>query len=593
MELKTQCAAIVGRLLAVAAIAAGIAAIAVAGAPSVAAAQADHHARRVSQRTHGALTPSTRAFGEQWDLLNSGQQSGTPGDDIDATRAWDIEPGGNAAVLVGFVDSGVDFDQPSLAKANLYTQTSADASACAGALYGCSFTGAAGTPSDENGHGTATAGEVFSAWSGESDYAGVAPNSTLIVARVLGASNSGTSAGEAAGLDYVADRGARVVNVSITGAQSAAVHEAIATHPETLFVAAAGNSTTNDDGASASYPCADPSANVICVAATDRNDTLASFSSYGANTVDLAAPGVGIPTLTREGSSNGFSGTSFAAPLVTGTAALAFAARPQATVAQVKQAILTSVDQRSSLSGKTVSGGRLDAARALEALTTELPAAPPASVAPPTLSGDTSSIDGELTTSAGAWSGLPSTTIAWQRCDEAGGHCQTVPGAGGAAYRLSDADRGARIRSEGLATNGAGTEIAFSAPSAPIGSTASAQSAATAAPSSAGAAAATTTSGGQPSTTAGGRAAASGATPGRQATPAQCTAPGVRLTAVGGSAGTAKRALTLAPRARTTVVLELAAARGTAAQRKAAKRTALVELLGGGVCAKRSIQLAV
>jgi subtilisin family serine protease len=429
--------------------------------------------------TSGQYAPADSGFGEQWDLLNTGQLSGTAGDDVDATRAWDIEPGGNAAVTVGVVDSGVEFNQPSLAHANLYTQgaqvggdgsTAGSTQSCAAASYGCSFVGSGGTPSDDNGHGTATAGEIFARWD-EGTYAGVAPESTLIVAKVLDGANQGTTAQEAEGLDYVADRGARVVNVSIAGSQSAAAHEAIASHPQTLFVAAAGNAAADDDGSSASYPCADPSPNVICVAASDANDQLASFSNYGANTVDLAAPGVRIATLTREGSSSAYSGTSFAAPLVTGVAALAFALRPNASVAQVKQAILETVDTRTSLSGKTLTGGRLNAYRTLTDLIALSPAAPPVSTSAPTVSG-TASIGGELSASAGTWSGNPSTTaVSWERCDSAGGHCQLIAGASGVRYVPTAADSGQTLRAEVLATNAAGAEIAFSVPTAQVGPT--------------------------------------------------------------------------------------------------------------------------
>jgi subtilisin family serine protease len=438
------------------------------------------HARTTAgaQATSGQSTPSDSGFAEQWDLLNTGQFSGTAGDDISATRAWDIEPGGNAAVTVGLVDSGLEFDQPSLAKANLYTQgthvagdgsTAGPTQACATASYGCSFVGAGGTPSDDNGHGTATAGEIFAGWD-EGTYAGVAPESTLIVAKVLDGANQGTTSQETEGLDYVADRGARVVNVSIAGPQSSAVHEAIASHPQTLFVAAAGNSGTDDDS-SPSYPCADPSPNVICVAASDTNDRLASFSNYGVSTVDLAAPGVHIATLTREGSSNAYSGTSFAAPLVTGVAALAFALRPNANVAQVKQAILESVDTRASLSGKTLTGGRLNAYRALTDLIALSPAAPPANTSAPTLAG-VAATGGELVASAGTWSGAPETTaIAWERCDSAGAHCQLIAGANGTHYTPTGADTGQTLRAEVLATNAAGAEIAFSAPTQRLSTT--------------------------------------------------------------------------------------------------------------------------
>jgi hypothetical protein len=443
-----------------------------------------------------AYVPAGAAIGEQWDLLNSAQFSGSSGDDIDATRAWDLERGGNASVLVGLVDSGVDYDQPSLEHANLYTQGAATHAAasgqaaaaartrtCAASLYGCSFLGGeGGTPSDDSGHGTATTGEIFAGWEAGA-YAGLAPESTLIVAKVLNASDSGSTASEAEGLDYVADRGARVVNVSIAGAQSATLHEAIASHPETLFVAAAGNAGVSDDGSSASYPCADPAPNVICVAASDTNDQLALFSNYGSSSVDLAAPGVHIATLTREGSSNAFNGTSFAAPLVTGTVALAFAARPQATVAEVKQAILESVDHRSGLSGKTLTGGRLNAYRALSDLIEMLPAAPPSSISAPTVSG-TPALGATLTASAGEWSESPTaTTVSWERCDREGGHCQLIAGADGATYQPTATDTGHRLRAEVIATNAAGGEVAFSASTRPVGASGEAGAEASVAPS--------------------------------------------------------------------------------------------------------------
>jgi subtilisin family serine protease len=481
MDEKSASGKLASLVRAVALGASSVALVATSPASAHAGTKARPQAARTSSATStattsGQYTPADSGFGEQWDLFNTGQFSGTAGDDIDASRAWDIEPGGNAAVTVGLVDSGVEFDQPSLAHANLYTQgtqavgagsTAGSAQACATASYGCSFVGAGGTPSDDNGHGTATAGEIFASWD-EGTYAGVAPESTLIVAKVLNGANQGTTAQEAEGLDYVADRGARVVNVSIAGPQSAAVHEAIANHPQTLFVAAAGNAGTDDDGGSPSYPCADPSPNVICVAASDTNDQLASFSNYGASTVDLAAPGVHIATLTREGSSNAYSGTSFAAPLVTGVAALAFALRPAASVAQVKRAILESVDTRAALSGKTLTGGRLNAYRTLTDLIALSPAAPPVITSAPTIAG-TAAIGSELSASAGTWSGADSTAISWERCDSAGGHCQLIAGASGARYTPTDADRGQTLRAEVLATSSAGSEIAFSAPTRAIG----------------------------------------------------------------------------------------------------------------------------
>jgi subtilisin family serine protease len=413
--------------------------------------------------TASASPPSGALFDEQWALRNTGQFGGTPGDDIDADQAWELAGRGNAAVLVGLVDSGVDFAQPSLEHANLYTQQAgADTPAdCTQALYGCSFIGASGTPTDENGHGTATAGELVAGWEAGS-YAGLAPESTLITARVLEASNHGTDASIAAGLDYVADHGARVVNVSIVGSRLPEVDAAIARHPETLFVAAAGNAAVSDDGSSASYPCADSAANVICVAASNPSDELTSFSNYGTTSVDLAAPGVNIGTLTFEGTSDTFYGTSFAAPLVTGTAALAFSLRPKATAGQVKQAILESVEKRPALSGKTATGGRLDTYRALQAILAKLPTPPPANSASPVVEG-VAALGQTLSATAGEWSGDPSSTnVAWQRCDAEGGHCQLIEGANGSSYQPSEQDLGHTLRARVMAINSAGAEIAFS-----------------------------------------------------------------------------------------------------------------------------------
>jgi hypothetical protein len=171
---------------------------------------------------------------------------------------------------------------------------------------------------------------------------------------------AGTTAALAAGLDFLGDAGARVINVSVGGPYSQAVHDAIAAHPGTLFVASAGNASANVDQ-QPSFPCADPAPNVLCVAATDNTDRLASFSNYGAQAVDVAAPGQAILSLSLGGGTGSYSGTSFAAPMVTGIAALAFAAAPAASVATVKNTIMWGADGEPSLTGKVAGGGRVNA----------------------------------------------------------------------------------------------------------------------------------------------------------------------------------------------------------------------------------------
>ncbi|MDA0180439.1 S8 family serine peptidase [Solirubrobacter phytolaccae] len=318
-------------------------------------------------RTQATATPPNPSFGEQWHLRDSTQ----------LTRAWNLAGAGAPSVLVANVDSGVNFAHPALAGAPLWTNGAEDpgngvdddGNGCVDDIHGCDFVEGDGDPTDRNGHGTATAGIISAAWSGTVKYAGIAPSSSLIVARALDADGYGTTAGLAAALDYVADRGARVINISITGPASQAVTDVIRSHPDALFVAAAGNAGADDDAGGNAYPCADPAPNVLCVGAVDQAGALAAFSNYGAGSVDLAAPGVRIATLNLNGYSNGWSGTSIAAPIVAGAAALGFAADHGATVARVKAALLNTATPAASLAGKTVSGGRLNAYAALAALT--------------------------------------------------------------------------------------------------------------------------------------------------------------------------------------------------------------------------------
>jgi Subtilase family len=158
-----------------------------------------------------------------------------------------------------------------------------------------------------------------------------------------------------------------VVNASLAGSNfSQAEYDAIRAASGTLVVVAAGNDGRNNDVAG-TYPCNQPLPNVVCVAASDQDDAITDFSNFGRRSVDLAAPGAGIVSTLPGGSWGYMSGTSMAAPHVAGTAALIRTLHPSASVAAVRAALLASVDSRLSLAGKTLSGGRLNADRALAA----------------------------------------------------------------------------------------------------------------------------------------------------------------------------------------------------------------------------------
>jgi Subtilase family len=185
------------------------------------------------------------------------------------------------------------------------------------------------------------------------------------------------------GEQYAAANGAKVVNMSLGGASpSKAEFDALRTASNTLFVVAAGNDSANVDTTD-SYPCAYDLPNVLCVAATGGRDELASFSNYGADTVDIAAPGVDIlstyPMAMRSSGTRGYewlSGTSMATPEVAGAAALVLSHDDTLSAWQVRAKLMEGADQVDGLKGKVASGGRLDVFGAMSA------AAPPANGAP-------------------------------------------------------------------------------------------------------------------------------------------------------------------------------------------------------------------
>jgi subtilisin family serine protease len=191
--------------------------------------------------------------------------------------------------------------------------------------------------------------------------------------KFLDGNGEGNTADAANAIDFAVDHGARVINASWGGPSfSHALYSAIrrASEHGVLVVAAAGNDGGNADS-TPDYPAAFDLPNVISVAATDRSDRLLDFSNYGAQSVDLAAPGDDVystvPAVSDPSGYAAFSGTSMAAPFVAGAAALYLSKFPQATADQVRAALLVTVDRLPTLAGRTVTGGRLNLANTLGA----------------------------------------------------------------------------------------------------------------------------------------------------------------------------------------------------------------------------------
>ena len=230
---------------------------------------------------------------------------------------------------------------------------------------------------DSNGHGTFVAGEIGAVGNNGAGVTGVDWNVTIMPLEFLDADGGGYTSDAIRAINYATMQrteygvNVRVINASWSSSQGdAALNAAIqaAGNAGILVVAAAGNSASNND-LTPQYPANSGLPNVVSVAASDSSDRLAAFSDYGASTVNLAAPGVSIYSTLPGGKFGYLSGTSMAAPEVAGVAALAWAADPTATVAQVRSALLQGVDQIPALAGKVSSGGVLNAYNTLKLLT--------------------------------------------------------------------------------------------------------------------------------------------------------------------------------------------------------------------------------
>ena len=291
---------------------------------------------------------------------------GTPGYDAHLPEAWTVTTG-SRSVKVAVVDTGIDSQLPDLA---------ANVDVADGANFDVPGT----PPLDTNGHGTAMAGIIGAVGNNGVGVTGVDWQVSLIAEKVTlaeqGAAGPTAPGGDpdkqiAAAIDDAVGKGARVVNLSL-GSHSPQpyVDQAIAAAPGTLFVVAAGNFGASE-AAVPSSPCVtspgdQPPPNKLCVAAVDETGALDYASSYSATAVDLAAPGTDIAQLELPGTHGLFSndhgygyasGTSPAAAIVSGAAALLLAHDPSLDGAALRARILATVDPLPGLAGRVASGG--------------------------------------------------------------------------------------------------------------------------------------------------------------------------------------------------------------------------------------------
>ena len=322
------------------------------------------------------ILPHDPQFTDQWALSNSGQRGGKQGADISATLAWATTTGTDK-VVVAVLDSGVDYTHEDLIQ-NMWMRPASMAPYQDDDLgtiddeHGFNAIDGLSDPMDENGHGTHCAGIIGAEGENDIGITGVNWKVQIMPLKFMNAGGFGTTKDAIEAINYVIDRKKAGVNVRIISAswgstqRSRALEEVIrkAYENDILFVAAAGNSTVNNDR-NPHFPSSYNVPNVVSVAALDRHDELAKFSNYGVKSVAIAAPGVDILSTWLGNAYEEKSGTSMATPVVSGVAALILAEHPRMSVDELKKKLLASTDPIVALKGKTVTGGRINAAKAL------------------------------------------------------------------------------------------------------------------------------------------------------------------------------------------------------------------------------------
>jgi thermitase len=319
-------------------------------------------------------------FEKSWGLNNSGTadesgQLGIAGKDIGAVKAWEITTGDRATV-VAIVDSGIDITHEDLQK-NIWVnpgeipanQKDDDGNGYIDDVYGWNFIDNNAVVTDTFDHGTMAAGIIGSTAHNGKGTRGINWQVSMMSVKAIDDGGLATTAGAISAIHYAIQNGAKIINTSWGQPEfDQALFDEInwGNGEGALVVAAAGNYAKNNDTDPAPmYPAAFRLPNIIAVAAYDHRDQLADFSNFGPQSVHLGAPGVEIYTTSVNGYNFG-NGTSFAAPFVTGVAALLKSYLPELSSAEIKDRILLSsevIDYYQK--DRTVTGGRVSAYNAL------------------------------------------------------------------------------------------------------------------------------------------------------------------------------------------------------------------------------------
>jgi thermitase len=313
-----------------------------------------------------AVTPNDPLFASQWAL-----------ETMMCPEAWESETG-DRSIVVAFADSGIDYEHEDL-RNNLWKNLGEDwvggnpgnngidddGDGYIDDYYGINTITGSGDPFDDEGHGTHVSGIAGAQGNNAKGVAGVNWQISIMALKFIGAGGFGDVGDEIDAIDFAKKHGVRVINMSFGSTYySDQERNAIANAPGILFIAAAGNERANNDVVP-SYPANYDLPNIISVAGSDQSDNSNFSSNYGPNSVHVAAPGADILSTFPGDDYQSLSGTSMSTAFVSGLAGLVLAKKPAFTITQLKDQILRTADVTPGLQEKTLTGGRINAYRAL------------------------------------------------------------------------------------------------------------------------------------------------------------------------------------------------------------------------------------
>jgi hypothetical protein len=367
---------------------------------------------------------------------------------------WDAITGGPITVAV--VDSGVS---------NVADLSDA-------LLPGTDLVNGDADPTDDNGHGTDVAEIIAGRANNAVGSAGICWSCKILPVKVMDSTGAGLASTTATGIVWAADNGARIINLSLGGPTESQTDADAVTYAQSkgvLVVAAAGN---NDPGTSQlEYPAAYPG--VVSVAASDAQDNKRSYSQYG-DWVSVAAPDCLPEPPYLIMTAPGFCGTSGAAPVVSGIAALALTAAPSLSQDALAEALQQTADP---VPGDYVHSGRVNAQALIASLgsvgapaktvTPSAPEAAPTNTELPQISGDPK-VGGVLSTGSGNWQDATTYSYSWHRCDSTGTTCAPITGATFASYVVKSEDSGMLLFVRILASGPGGDTMVSSSTVGPV-----------------------------------------------------------------------------------------------------------------------------